>query len=182
MKKMKIPFMVFVAVLTVLALSACSGVIGGESGVRISVDGLSDGRYISPTANSGYVVVMQKNKVYSLNNFSDKAYYALTNGYVYITNLPIGTYIFGIALMDNLDDDIDDNDLNYGIAVKEVEIKKGFNNVAIKVAPGLSLFEIDTIDGPLDVSDFFYPDGYSASFADNTIIIGELPQIRLIST
>lgn len=154
----------------VLALSSCSGVIGGDNSVRISVDELSgsrSSRYISTNADSGYVVVMQKNRIYSLNNFSDRAYHALKEGYVHISNLPVGDFIFGIVLTDNMGtDDYDDDDV-YGLAIKEVKIKKGFNDVVIDVGPGIDTFEI----GGEDFSDFLLPDGFGVSFATDTIIL-----------
>ena len=155
---------VLAAAAALLLLSACSGVIGGDTVVRISVPGMtggSVGRYISSDATNGYVVVLQKDKVYSLNNFDNRAYNYLINGQVYITNLPVGDYIFGVALMGVSDD-------NYGLAIKEVSIKKGFNDVVIEVGPGITTFNvggIGNIDNP------FIPDGFTAEFATDTMIL-----------
>lgn len=172
---------VLAAAAALLLLSACSGVIGGDTVVRISVPGMSGsgGRYIAPTSNSGYVVVLQKDKVYSLNSFSDKAYQELVNGNVYITNLPVGDYIFGVVLIDDNDtpDDTGD-DNNLGLAIKEREIKKGFNDIVIEVGPGIDQFDINGVS----FEDFFTPDGYTATFAEDTVILdinrladGEIP-------
>ena len=155
---------ILAAAVIIVLLSACSGVIGGDYNVRISVPQLASGssRYISPAATSGYIVVLQENKVYSLNNFSDKAYQEFVNGNVYIANLPVGDYIFGIVLLD-------DSDENVGLAIKKREIKKGFNDIVIDVGPGISTL---TIQGnPLPFEDIFKPDEYPVMFADNSIIL-----------
>ena len=155
---------VLAAAAALLLLSACSGVIGGDTVVRISVPGMTGGlvgRYISSDATNGYVVVLQKDKVYSLNNFDNRAYNYLINGQVYITNLPVGDYIFGVALMGVSDD-------NYGLAIKEVSIKKGFNDVVIEVGPGISTFNVEGIG---DIDNPFLPDGFTAEFATDTIIL-----------
>ncbi len=162
----KIAVTVLAAAAILLLLSACSGVIGGDI-VRISFSSGSGGRYISTDANSGYVVVLQKDKVYSLNSFEDKAYQEFEDGNVYITNLPAGDYIFGIVLIDDQDTEPTDDDVNVGLAIKEVEIKKGFNDVIIDVGPGITTFEINTVS----YEDFFTPDGYSVTFAEDTIIL-----------
>lgn len=165
--KLQIATVIFISLAALLALNACSGVLGGQSGVRISVDGLSGGRFISSSANSGYVVVLKKDNVYSLNNFSDKAYYALLNGQVYIANLPEGDYIFGVALVDDNGTSDENDDVNYGLAIKEVTIQPGFNDVPIDVGPGINTF---TING-VDFEDFFTPDGYSVTFEGDTLIL-----------
>lgn len=152
---------ILLAVASLLFLSACSGVIGGDNMVRISIPGMDNtGRYISGSANSGYVVVLQGNKVYSLNNFTDIAYQELVKGNVIIANLPAGTYIFGVVLLD-------ENDLNVGLAIKERKVEPGFNDFLINVGPGISTLNVNT----LDYSDFFTPDGYTSRFAEDTIIL-----------
>lgn len=150
------------AVASVLLLSTCSGVIGGDNMVRISVPGMGDtGRYISGDANSGYVVVLQGDKVYSLNEFTSVAYQELVNGNVYIANLPVGTYIFGIVLLDDITDD------NVGLAIKELKVEAGFNDFLIDVGPGIDSLMVNS----QDYEDFFTPDGYNVSFANDTIIL-----------
>ncbi len=161
---MKTSIAVLAAAAVLLLLSACSGVIGGDTVVRISVPGLTDSssaRHISSNATNGYVVVLKKDKVYSLNNFDGKAFNYLVNGQVYITNLPTGDYIFGVALM-SADDD------NYGLAIKEVKIGTGFNDVVIEVGPGISSFNIGGIG---DIDNPFVPDGFTAEFATDTMIL-----------
>jgi len=132
---------ILAAAMVMLFLSGCSGVMGGDYNVRISVPQLASGdsRYISGTAESGYVVVMKENKVYSLNSFSDKMYQEFINGNVCISNLPVGDYIFG----------------------------EGFNDIVIDVGPGIQTFFIN--GDPF--KDFFTPDGYSTTFAEDTIIL-----------
>ncbi|MCK5736038.1 MAG: hypothetical protein KAH21_06140 [Spirochaetaceae bacterium] len=110
---------------------------------------------------------MKENKVYSLNNFSDKAYQEFENGNVYIANLPVGNYIFGIVLLDDQGTSDVNDDVNVGLAIKEKEIKAGFNDIVIEVGPGINKFEINWIS----FEDFFTPDGYSSSFANDTIIL-----------
>ncbi len=152
------------AAVVLLFLTACSGVIGGDTTVRISIPQLADGsagRFISTASNSGYVVVMQESKVYSLNSFSDRAYQELENGNVFITNLPVGSYIFGVVLMDDTDD------TNVGLAIKKRDIKKGYNDIVIDVGPGIDIFTINDIS----FEDFFAPDGYSTTFEEDTIIL-----------
>ena len=156
--------LVLLAAVALLFLSACSGVIGGDTTVRISVPGMSSGgRFISATATNGYVVVLDKNKIYSLNSFDDDAFNYLVNGQVYITNLPTGDYIFGVALLG-------ENDENFGFAVKEWTVEKGFNEVPIQVAPGIVDFTVDDI--PEDISNpFDPPEGVYVEFAEDTIIL-----------
>jgi len=156
--------LVLLAAVALLFLSACSGVIGGDTTVRISVPGMSSGgRFISATATNGYVVVLDKNKIYSLNSFDDDAFNYLVNGQVYISNLPTGDYIFGVALLD-------ENDNNTGFAVKEWTIEKGFNEVPIQVAPGIVDFTVDDITE--DISNpFDPPEGIYVEFAEDTIIL-----------
>jgi hypothetical protein len=147
-----------------LLFSSCSGLIGGEASVRISVPGLagsSDARFLSADATNGYVVVFDKNKVYSLNNFSKDSYHYLLNGQVYIAGLPVGDYIFGIVLMGENEGD------NYGLAVKEVRIEAGLNDVEIEVGPGISSLSIGGIG---DIDNPFIPDGYSVEFETDTMI------------
>ncbi len=160
--------LVLLAAVVLLFLSACSGVIGGDTMIRISVPGMAnDGRFISADSNSGYVVVMQESKVYSLNNFSDRAYQEFVNGNVYITNLPVGNYIFGVVLIDDMGTSETGDDTNVGIAIKKKEIKIGYNDIVIDVGPGIDNFTINT----LNFEDFFTPDGYSTTFADDTVIL-----------
>lgn len=160
--------LVLTASVILLLLSSCSGVIGGEYNVRISVPELSSGgRYISGSANSGYVVVLKENKVYSLNSFSDKAYQEFENGNVYIANLPVGDYIFGIVLLDDQGTTDTGDDVNVGLAIKKREITEGFNDIVIDVGPGINAFTVNSIS----FEDFFTPDGYTSTFAEDTIIL-----------
>jgi len=160
---------ILAAAVIMLLFSACSGVIGGDYNVRISVPQLASGsgRYISGSANSGYVVVLKENKVYSLNSFSDKAYQEFENGNVYIANLPVGDYIFGIVLLDDQGTTDTGDDVNVGLAIKKREIKEGFNDIEIDVGPGINAFTINTVS----FEDFFTPDGYTSTFAEDTIIL-----------
>jgi len=160
----KTALLIVLASLALLFLSACSGVLGGNYNVRISVPQLAsgDGRYVSDSAVSGYAVVLAEddNKVFSLNRFSDLDFQEFIHGNVYIANLPVGTYIFGIVLLD-----AEDN--NVGLAIKKREIKEGFNDIVIDVGPGISTFYINEIS----FEDFFAPDGYSTIFDEDTIIL-----------
>jgi len=148
-----------------LFLSACSGVLAGDDVVRISVSQLADessGRFISGTASNGYVVVLDKDRIYSLNNFSGDAYNYLVNGEVYIANLPPGDYIFGVALLD-------ENDKNLGFAVKEWTVEKGFNDISIEVAPGIVTLSVSDLNDDI-TNPFLPPEGVFVEFAENTII------------
>ncbi len=157
---------IIAAAVIMLLFSACSGVIGGDYNVRISVPQLASGggRYISGSANSGYVVVLKENSngVYSLNKFSDAAFYEFIHGNVYIANLPVGDYIFGIVLMNPAD-------VNVGLAIKKREIKEGFNDIEIDVGPGIGVFAIQSIPFPFE--DIFKPKEYPVMFANDTIIL-----------
>jgi len=159
-----------ITIITVLAalsvLTTCSGVLGGDTMVRITVPGLDDGtatgRLVSDDATEGYVVVLKKDKVYSLNNFDSDAFFQLKGGNVVIANLPLGDYIFGVVLVDG-----DPGEQVVGIAVKEFEVKSGLNSYWIDVGPGISDIRVNG----LDYSDFFKPEGYTAEFAEDTIIL-----------
>lgn len=156
--------------LVVLVLSSCSGMIGGYDGLEVRVNGLSNGRYISPSANSGYIVLLQKNKIFSLNIIDGSPYSAwiLPGGIARIPSIPVGDYILGIVLMDDngTPSDLQD-DTNYGLAIKEISIKKGYNSVIVDVGPGISSFQI----GGVDFDDFLTPDGYEVGFEEDTVII-----------
>jgi hypothetical protein len=142
-KYMKPSVLLLFSVGILLLLSACSGVIGGDTVVRISVPGMSDtGRFISDFANSGYVVVLQEDKVYSLNNFSDKAYQNLVDDNVYIANLPVGTYIFGVVLIDDKGTPDEKDDDNVGLAIKKRKVEAGYNDIQIDVGPGIKLYQL----------------------------------------
>jgi hypothetical protein len=167
-KYMKPSVLLLFSVGILLLLSACSGVIGGDNMVRISVPGMADsGRFISSSANSGYVVVLQGNKVYSLNNFSDKAYQDLVDGNVFIANLPVGTYIFGVVLIDDKGTSDENDDDNVGLAIKKRKVEAGFNDILIDVGPGITTFDINGIS----FENFFIPDGFTVSFDEDTIIL-----------
>jgi hypothetical protein len=165
--RLQIATLIFISLAALLALNACSGVLGGQNVVRVYVPELAGegaARHVStdPDVTNGYVVVLKKDKIYSLNNFSDDAFNYLKGGKVYITNLPEGDYIFGVALLT-------DSDKNYGLAIKEVAIQPGFNDVPIVLGPGITDFDITggpSIDNPLVPSD-----DYSVEFAEDTVII-----------
>jgi hypothetical protein len=167
-KYMKPSVLLLFSVGILLLLSACSGVIGGNNMVRISVPGMADsGRFISDFANSGYVVVLQENKVYSLNNFSDKAYQDLVDGNVFIANLPVGTYIFGVVLIDDKGTSDENDDDNVGLAIKKRKVEAGYNDIQIDVGSGITTFDINGIS----FENFFIPDGFTVSFDEDTIIL-----------
>ena len=153
--------------LAVLILSACSGLVGAD-GLYIYADGIGDARYIDGSADAGYVVVMKENKIYSLGTiFEDKVDFE--NGYVQVKGLPTGQYIVGVVLVDD-DPDTDEVDGDVvGLAIKEVEIKKGPNFKTINVGPGLDTLEIGGL-GPIE-EDLFLPDDFGVSFAEDTIFI-----------
>jgi hypothetical protein len=158
MKKTAIILTVLAAV---FALSACSGVIGGETSVVFS---LSEGRYVSTVAVEGYVVALKKDKVYSLNQFEGEAFEYLKDGKVVIANLPVGEYVFGIILQDASEN-------NVGFAVKEYEVKRGLNTLTIDVAPGIDDCSVEGISG--DLFDFQDPPDeiHSLEFAEDTVIV-----------
>ncbi len=166
MKKLLI---VLAAMAAVILLSACSGVVGGETTVRISLpQSSSEGLFVSPDAEEdgaeGYVIVLKKDKVYSLNLFEGEALEAFIDGQVVIANLPVGDYVFGVVLQDSSGD-------NVGLAIKEYTVKRGLNTLSIEVAPGIETCEIEGIDG--DVFDFQDPpeEIQTLEFAENTVII-----------
>ena len=151
--KSAVPVLLISVVL--LLLSSCSGVLGGDYNVRISIPQLAsaDGRYIATDASSGYIVVLKGDKIYSLNKFSGQR-----SGFdIY---LPLGTYIFGVVLLDS-------DDKNVGLAIKERAVKEGVNEFTFDVGPGIHEFLI----GEESIEDMFTPDSYSTSFAENTIFI-----------
>jgi hypothetical protein len=158
MKKTAIILTVLAAV---FALSACSGVIGGETSVVFS---LSDGRHVSASASQGYVVALKKDKVYSLNQFEGEAFEYLKDDKVVIANLPVGEYVFGIILQDASEN-------NVGFAVKEYEVKRGLNTLTIDVAPGVTNCSVQGISG--DVFDLEDPpeEIHNLEFAEDTAII-----------
>ncbi|MDF1567697.1 MAG: hypothetical protein P1P77_06725 [Spirochaetaceae bacterium] len=163
--RLQIATVIFISLAALLALNACSGVLGGQNVVRVYVPelaGSGDSRHVSMNATYGYVIVVKKDKVYSANKYSYEAYEKLVEGNANIANLPEGDYIFGVALMD-------DAGANYGLAIKEVTIQPGFNDVPIVVGPGITTFDISglpSIDNPLWPSK-----DYSVKFAEDTVII-----------
>jgi hypothetical protein len=155
---------VLVLAVSLLVMSACSGVIGGDNLVRITIPGVSgasSSRTISSDAVNGYVVVLKGNEVYSANNFDGEAFNYFVDGQVLIANLPVGDYIFGVALLSAGEED------NVGLAIKEVTIEPGYNDVPITVGPGMDQFYVNgtSINNP------FLPEGYSVTFEEDTVLL-----------
>ena len=150
----KLAVLVILASVVLLLLSACSGVIGSDYNVRISIPQLAsvDGRFISANASSGYFVVLKGDKIYSFNEFSGQER-------LFGINLPLDTYIFGVVLLDS-------EERNVGLAIKERKIEEGVNEFTFDIGPGIHNF---SIDGHKIEELFNNPEGYIVSFADNTI-------------
>ena len=158
----------FLGTLSILLLitlvTACSGVIGPRSGVLIEIPAIANnvsGRYIDTSGNTmtkGYVIIAQEDKVYSFNDYADS--YDLKNGRVFISNIPVGKYILGVVLLN-------DEDNTNGLAIKEITVEPGLNEVRITVGPGTSNLKI----GDMEVTNPLLPnDNYSISYKQDTLI------------
>ena len=162
---MKKLIIILAAMAAVILLSACSGVIGGETSVVFSI---SDGRHVSADAVEGYLMALKpgEKNVYSYNNFTGVAYQALEDGKAVIANLPVGDYIFGVALLDADED-------NVGFAVKKYTVKRGLNTLAIEVAPGISNLQIEGAIGNISIDNFLDPpdDIESIAFSENEVTV-----------
>ncbi len=157
-----------------IVLSGCSGIIGGQTVVHMTLGNGGSGRYIDENTQSGYVAVFRQDRVYSINEFEGTKT-EFENGSVYLNSLAPGDYVFVVALTG----EESGTTYNSGLAIKEVTVERGLNNVLIDVGPGVSSFGIEELPPggggypvlrPLD--DFMEPGrSYSVGFADNTLIL-----------
>ncbi len=137
-----VAFGVLVVLSLLTVLSACSGMVGGATSVRMTVGNAGSGRYIHEGVNEGYVAVLQKNKIHSINEFeydSEARYEEFDNGSVYLNSIAPGKYIFIVVLLERNGGAT----FNRGLAIKEVTVNKGFNDLYIEVGPGVGSFYID---------------------------------------
>ncbi len=169
MKKLSKTIWTIVMAIGLLALfSTCSGTLGGDSGiVRIAIPGVgnaSSGRFVDATTmTKGYVILGQGDQVYSVDDYPKTQ---ITGGEVILSNIAEGTYILGVILQN-------DKDNVTGLALKEITVKPGYNDVEVTVGPGIRKLEIlgangenVIANGPLDFSN----SAYSLSFAKDTMI------------
>ncbi len=170
MKKLSNTIWTIVMAIGLLALfSTCSGTLGGDSGiVRIAIPGVgnaSSGRFVDATTmTKGYVILGQGDQVYSVDDYPKTQ---ITGGEVILSNIAEGTYILGVILQN-------DKDNVTGLALKEITVKPGYNDVEVTVGPGIRKLEILDTEGHNVISDDgqldFSNDKYSLSFAKDTMI------------
>ncbi len=158
-----------------LLLSACSGLIGGDTVVRMSIGAVSGGRYIDQRADTGYVAVLKEGQIYSAVEVGPLAYEEFENGYLYLNSIPPGEYIFVVSLIGPVTPPVGGpaEDMNVGLAIKKISITKGFNDVVIDVGPGIHTFTVTGASNvPVTIDNFVNPTEYSISYAEDTFIIG----------
>lgn len=154
--------------LLIIILVSCSNIIN-KDGLYLSIP-QSNAKHISNLANEGYVIVLDEDKIYSLNNFINDSYHYLINGEVYIANIPAGEYIIGVVLLNN--------NIMYGFSLEEITITPGYNQAIIDVGPGIQNFIVDniSINNPFEV-----PSGIKIQYSQDTIIVdydkSETPEI-----
>lgn len=143
-------------------MTACAGIFGSHGRVMVTIPGMgstSKGLYVdAATMTKGYVVVAQNDEMYTFEEYPDT--HDLIGGQAYISNIPEGTYLFYIILLNEADNIT-------GLALKEVVINPGYNEVEITVGPGVSNFSVEGIELQLDPVE--PSDAYSVSFSENTI-------------
>ncbi len=146
--------------------STCSGTLGGAYGsVRIAIPGVgnaSSGRFVdAATMTSGYVILGRGDQVYSLNEYTQT--HELIKGEVVLSNIEAGTYLLGVVLKNK-------KDIVTGLALKNITVTPGYNEVEVVVGPGISKLEIEGVEGfeanPFDTRN----DAYSLSFSEDTMI------------
>ena len=144
-------------------MTACAGIFGSHGRVMVTIPGMgstSKGLHVdAATMTQGYVVVAQGDEMYTFEEYPDT--HNLINGQAYISNIPEGTYLFYIILLN-------DSDNITGLALKEVVINPGYNEVEITVGPGVSNFSVGGIE-ELQLDPVGPSDDYSVSFSEDTI-------------
>ncbi len=152
----------------VLLLSACSGFIGGDTVVRISLGHGSAGRYISANFDHGVVTAVKKDGEYADNITASASFNDA--GTVSLNGLIPGNYVLVVQLYNN-------GGNNVGLSIKEFRINKGFNNIAMEVTQGLERFGAYYSPISIDLLDFMHlPSPYTVSFAEDTLVINNFPR------
>lgn len=176
MKKLSKTIWTIAMGISLLALfSTCSGTLGGGSGiVRIAIPGVgnaSSGRFVdSTTMTKGYVILGQGDQLYSVDDYPKTL---INGGEVILSNIAEGTYILGVILQNDADIDTNKKNIVTGLALKEITVKPGYNEVEVTVGPGIKNLKIlDKAKNNVIPSDLFNDTtgDSSVSFAEDTMI------------
>ena len=160
-------FVKFSLITLLVALSACSGVIGNVGQITVTLP-LQRGRFISTNASSGYIVAMKDGQNIASATYQGGTFAELRNGEAVLEDLSPGRYIIGVVLTGI----VLGEDYNVGFALKAVNVESGRNQVEIPVGPGLNFLDVNGTT----VNDLFRNPPLPVRFEENRIIftnIGE---------
>ncbi len=168
-EKAMIMRMIFSVLIGVIFLS-CFGVSGAHGQIEIVIPDIDGARSLKgyTIANGGdikgTVIYGNAGQGYTSEVFYTGTTLTQPNNSFVLTNIPIGTYIFGILIQDSK---------NYiiGLAIKEVDIFAGSNEVSIRIGPGIQSAQIGNINFGTNPIQFVVDnqEKYSVSFGEDRI-------------
>ncbi len=168
-KKETVMIITFSILTGVMALS-CFGAFGTHGQIEIVIPNADAARSLEgydgtgEVSIKGTVVYGNAGQGYTAREFYSGSTLTESNNSFVLTNIPTGTYIFGILIQDS-------NDIVIGLAIKQVVISAGINNVPIRVGPGIESARIGSIDFGTDPIQFMEnnKDKYSVTFGEDRI-------------
>lgn len=142
-EKAMIMRMIFSVLIGVIFLS-CFGVSGAHGQIEIVIPDIDGARSLEGYTNTGggdikgTVIYGNAGQGYTSKVFHTGSTLTQSKNSFVLTNIPTGTYIFGILIQ---------NSENYiiGLAIKEAVISAGSNEVPIKIGPGIQSAQIGNI-------------------------------------